>query len=56
MKQSPVVMEYPNSSASKSFVQIMGRLSDGSTQTGIAKGKRGIGNFFNNVLKHNNRF
>ena len=56
MKQSPVVMEYPNSSASKSFVQIMGRLSDGSAQTGIAKEKRGIGNFFNNVLKHNNRF
>ena len=56
MKQSPVVMEYPNSSASRSYANIMATLADGSRQTNVTKEKRGIGNFFNNVLKHNNRF
>ncbi|MGN1188545.1 MAG: MinD/ParA family protein, partial [Lachnospiraceae bacterium] len=55
MKQSPVTTAYPGAAASKAYKHIMEKLTEGS-ENAVAKEKRGIGNFFNNVLKHNNRF
>lgn len=55
MKQSPVTTAYPGATASKAYKHIMDNLTDG-TMNSVTKEKRGIGNFFNNVLKHNNRF
>ena len=55
MKQSPVTTAYPAAAASKAYKHIMENLTEGSDNA-MAKEKRGIGNFFNNVLKHNNRF
>lgn len=55
MQQSPVTTAYPGSAASKAYKHIMENLTGGS-ENAASKEKIGIGNFFNKVLKHNNRF
>lgn len=54
MKQSPVSTVYPNSSSSRAYKLIMDNLNH--TGDVANKEKTGLGKFFNNVLKHNNRF
>ena len=54
MKQSPVTSVYPTSSASKAYKQVIEKLTE--DKTGKTRDKKGIGNFFNSILKLNGRF
>lgn len=53
MKQSPVTTVYPNSPSSRAYKLIMEMLT---VQNESVRERKGIGKFFNKVLKHNNRF
>ncbi len=55
MKQSPVVKAYPTAAAAKSYEQVMNKLTGVSEQVSNTKDKKGIGNFFSNILRHNKR-
>ena len=56
MKQSPVVKAYPAAPAAKAYEQVMNRLTGSAVQASNTKEKKGIGNFFSNVLRHNKKF
>ena len=55
MKQSPVVNAYPSASAAKAYEQVMNKLMGVDEQISSAKEKRGIGNFFSSILRHNKK-
>lgn len=55
MKQSPVVKAYPTAVAAKSYGQVMNKLMGIEETVSNTKEKKGIGNFFSNILRHNKR-
>ena len=55
MKQSPVVNAYPSASAAKAYEQVMNKLMGVDEPISTAKEKRGIGNFFSSILRHNKK-
>ncbi len=55
IKQSPVVNAYPNALASKSYAQVLNRLTGAGQAVSNTKDKKGIGSFFSNILKLNKR-
>ena len=55
MKQSPVVKAYPAAAAAKSYEQVMNKLIGVVEPAHDTKEKKGIGNFFSSILKHNKR-